>query len=191
MAVTAVPARRSWTQALNQGKHEVALSVFMVIVLAHWLEHIVQAIQIFGLDKAPPDARGVLGSAFPWLVTSEVLHFGYAVFMLAGLWLLRDGFVGRARQWWNLALGIQCWHFCEHLLLLVQAHSSWHLADKPVPTSVLQLLVPRVELHLFYNAIVFIPMVIALVLHRHASPDERARMRCECAAASGSGAKLS
>jgi hypothetical protein len=157
----------------------------MVVVLAHWLEHVVQAVQVFGLGKAPPDARGALGSAVPWLVTSETLHFGYAVFMLAGLWVLRDGFTGRSRQWWNLALGIQFWHFCEHLLLFVQVQSGWHLADKPVATSVLQLLIPRVELHLFYNAIVFTPMVVAIVLHRHAGAHERAQMRCSCASASG------
>ena len=31
-----------------------------------------------------------------------------------------------------------------------------------VPTSILQLVFPRVELHLFYNVVVFIPMVIAM-----------------------------
>ena len=34
-----------------------------------------------------------------------------------------------------------------------------------MPTSLIQLWVPRVELHLFYNTIVFIPMVIAMYYH--------------------------
>jgi hypothetical protein len=34
-----------------------------------------------------------------------------------------------------------------------------------VPTSLLQVWVPRVELHLFYNTIVFVPMVIAMYFH--------------------------
>ena len=34
-----------------------------------------------------------------------------------------------------------------------------------MPCSVLQLVFPRVELHLFYNSIVFIPMVIAMYYH--------------------------
>jgi hypothetical protein len=54
----------------------------------------------------------------------------------------------------------------EHLLLLVQASTGSYLLVAPVPTSILQLVAPRVELHLFYNAIVFAPMVVAMVLHR-------------------------
>jgi hypothetical protein len=38
-------------------------------------------------------------------------------------------------------------------------HNFWH---KLVPVSVLQLVFPRVELHLFYNAIVFLSMVIGM-----------------------------
>ena len=41
-------------------------------------------------------------------------------------------------------------------------HNFW---GKPVPCSVLQLVFPRVELHLFYNSIVFIPMVIGMYYH--------------------------
>ncbi len=34
-----------------------------------------------------------------------------------------------------------------------------------MPTSIIQLWVPRVELHLFYNTIVFIPMIIGMYYH--------------------------
>ena len=44
---------------------------FMVIVLAHWAEHLAQAFQIYGLGWPVPEARGVLGVFFPWLITSE------------------------------------------------------------------------------------------------------------------------
>ena len=37
--------------------------------------------------------------------------------------------------------------------------------EGPVPTSLVQMWVPRVELHLFYNTIVFIPMVVAMYYH--------------------------
>ena len=50
-----------------------------------------------------------------------------------------------------------------------------------MPTSIAQLVFPRVELHLFYNAIVFVPMVVAMVLHMRPRPAERALMRCTCA----------
>src|SRR2546421_7266720 len=48
--------------------------------------------------------------AFPWLVHSEVLHYGYALIMLVGIWMLLPGFVGRSRAWWLAALVIQFWH---------------------------------------------------------------------------------
>jgi len=96
------------------------------------------------------------------------MHYGYALLMLAGLWVLRHAFVGRPRQWWMLALGIQFWHHIEHALLLAQAASGVHLDGGPVPVSILQLVVPRVELHLFYNTVVTVPMVVAMCLHLRA-----------------------
>lgn len=166
---------------LNERHHKTALGVFFVIVLAHWAEHVAQAIQIYVLGLPIPQARGVLGTPFPWLVTSEWMHYGYALIMLIGLIVLRPGFTGRARTWWNVSLGIQVWHHFEHLLLLLQVLSGTYLAGRAVPTSVIQLLVPRVELHLFYNAVVFVPMVVAMLLHRRPRESEGALMRCRCA----------
>ncbi len=40
-------------------------------------------------------SRGVIGQFFPWVIKSETLHYGYAVVMLIGLFLLRKGFTGR------------------------------------------------------------------------------------------------
>jgi len=167
-------------RVLNVEHHRAALNVFMVVVLAHWAEHIAQAYQIWGLGLPRPKARGVLGMWYPWLVTSEWLHYGYAVVMLIALFLLRPGFVGRARSWWTVALVIQFWHHIEHLLLLIQAQTHHPFFGQKVPTSVLQLVFPRVELHLFYNSIVFIPMVVAMYLHLRPSPSEQAEMACSC-----------
>ena len=61
-----------------------------MIVLAHWSEHLLQAYQIYGLGWPVPEARGLLGYFYPWLIKSEVLHYGYALVMLAGLWLLHN-----------------------------------------------------------------------------------------------------
>ncbi len=169
------------SRALNTRWHRAALAVFMVIVVAHWTEHIAQAIQIYVLGWPTHQAGGVLGLAFPWLVHSEWLHYGYALLMLIGLIVLLPGFAGRARSWWNVALAIQLWHHCEHLLLLIQAMSGSYLLGRGVPTSIVQLVIPRVELHLFYNAIVFIPMVVAMVLHLRPRAGERTAMRCTCA----------
>lgn len=166
---------------LNTEWHEPALRVFMVIVLAHWAEHLLQAFQIYALGWPIPESRGALGYFFPWLVKSETLHYGYALVMLAGLFLLRKGFVGvEERRWWTIALAIQFFHHIEHGLLQMQAITGQNLFDRPVPTSIAQLWVPRVELHLFYNTIVFIPMAIAM--YRHMFPAEPAAApKCTCA----------
>ncbi|MBM7085277.1 hypothetical protein ACN267_06715 [Micromonospora sp. WMMD734] len=166
---------------LNGPYHRMALNLYMLVVLAHWAEHLAQAFQIWVLGWPVPQSRGVLGMAVPWLVTSEWLHYGYAIVMLIGLALLRPGFVGRARTWWTVALVIQFWHHIEHLLLLLQAQTGNFLFDRPAPTSILQLVVPRVELHLFYNTVVFLPMVVAMYLHLRPNAAERATMACTCA----------
>jgi len=166
---------------LNGRHHRAALNAFMVIVLAHWAEHLVQAYQVWVLDWPRPKSRGLLGQYIPWLFTSEWLHYGYAIVMLIALFLLRPGFVGRARTWWTVALVIQFWHHIEHLLLLIQAQTGHYLFGRPVPTSILQLVFQRVELHLFYNSIVFIPMVIAMGLHLRPTAAEQQAAKCVCA----------
>ena len=108
----------SFVERVNGPYHELALRTFMVIVLAHWAEHLLQAFQIYALGWPVPEARGLLGYYYPWLIKSETLHYGYALVMLAGLWLFRPGFTGvKDRRWWTLALGIQFFHHIEHFLL--------------------------------------------------------------------------
>lgn len=109
------------------------------------------------------------------------MHYGYALIMLIGLWVLRHGFVGTARTWWNAALVIQFWHHIEHAILQGQAIVGQNLFHSPVPTSIAQIWIPRVELHLIYNTIVFVPMVIAMYHHMFPSAGEQAQMRCSCA----------
>jgi len=187
IATTAsITATRKWLGSaglLNTRYHKTALVVFLFVVIAHWVEHIAQAGQIYVLGWERPRAGGVLGLAFPWLVKSEWLHYGFAVVMLVALVVLRHGFVGRARTWWMTALWIQVWHHFEHFLLLMQALTGTNLLGKPAPTSILQLEFPRVELHLFYNAVVFVPMVVAMVRHTWPSGTDRAEMHCGCARA--------
>lgn len=165
---------------VNGRQHATWVAIFMVVVIAHWAEHIVQAAQIFWLGLPRPDSLGLLGEVWPLLIRLEWLHYGYAVLMLIFLAVLRDGFTGRARQFWTLALVIQFWHHFEHLLLLIQAQTGRNLGGSSVPISVLQLFVPRVELHLFYNAIVFVPMVVAVVLHHRAGASGRSDSTCSC-----------
>ena len=168
-------------ERLNGPRHETALRIFMAIVLAHWCEHLLQAYQIYGLGWPVPEARGALGHVMPYLVTSELLHYGYALVMLVGLWILRAGFTGvDDRRWWTIALSIQFFHHIEHLLLQSQYLLGLNLFGRPVPTSLVQLWVPRVELHLFYNTIVFVPMMVAMYFHMF-PPAETGRPKCTCA----------
>jgi hypothetical protein len=168
-------------EPLNTRWHKAALTVFAVIVVAHWGEHLAQAFQIYVLGWPSPKAGGLLGRAYPWLVTSEWMHYGYAVVMLVGLVALRHGFTGRARRWWDASMWIQVWHHTEHLLLLLQALTGAYLLGGGKPTSIVQLLVPRVELHLFYNTLVTVPMIVAMVLHRRAHTAGDPTPRCSCA----------
>lgn len=180
---TLVPAtpRPGFYEKINHQWHKPALQIFMVIVLGHWAEHLAQAIQIYFLHWPVPESRGVLGLWFPWLIKSESLHYGYAVVMLIGLWVLRKGFQGLSHKWWMISLGIQFWHHIEHALLLGQAIAGRNLFGAPVPTSLVQLVIPRVELHLFYNTVVFIPMVIAMYYHMFPPENEPVNHGCSCA----------
>jgi hypothetical protein len=176
------PGRRGWLADLNGRYHRNALRIFLVIVLGHWAEHIAQAYQIWVLHRPVPKARGVLGEWYPWLIKSEWLHYGYAITMLVFLFLLWPGFVGRARLFWTIALVIQFWHHIEHLLLLIQAQSHTYYFHRKVPTSILQIWYPRVQVHLVYNTIVFIPMAIAMYLHaRPPKADRDLPVQCTCA----------
>ena len=179
--IESAPSSPSLRELLNGPWHERALQGFMIVVLGHWAEHLAQAFQIYVLKWPVPEARGVLGLWYPWLIKTEVLHYSYAVVMLFGIWLLWPGFVGRARTWWTVALIIQFWHHIEHALLQGQVIAGRNLFNSPVPTSIAQLWIPRVELHLIYNTIVFIPMVIGMYYHMFPPAEEARQMHCTCA----------
>lgn len=171
----------SLTDRLNGEWHKTALLIFLAVVLAHWGEHLAQAYQVYVFGWPVPESRGVLGLWFPWLVTSETLHYGYAIVMLVGLWVFRRGFVGQAYTWWMIAFWIQFWHHLEHALLQGQAVAGQNLFGSPVPVSIVQLWIPRVELHLIYNSLVFVPMVIGMYRHMVPHQHERRIMQCNCA----------
>lgn len=203
-------AHRGLIDKLNAEWHKPALLTYAFIVLAHWAEHLVQAFQVYVLHWPLKQSLGLLGMPFPWLVRSELMHYLYAIVMLIGLWFLRKGFVGRSRTWWMVAFWIQFWHHIEHALLQGQVLYGANFLGAPAPISVIQMLgliegtgstgfnglmagppqhpftplmlaVRRVEVHLFYNTIVFVPMAIAMYLHMFPTPEEEAHMQCGCA----------
>lgn len=156
---------RTASDVLNGRRHMQALILFTIVVASHWAEHATQAVQIWVFDVPRPQARGVLGEPFPWLVSSEWMHYLYALVMLVGFAMLLPGFSGAARNWWTFALVLQIWHHAEHLILLVQKLTGRFLGGEAVPTSVAQLWFPRIELHLFYNVLVTIPMAVAMYFY--------------------------
>ena len=179
MAQTSTGTRQRFLEKLNGPWHERALWVYITIVILHWVEHLFQAAQIWILGMPRPAALGALGYVFPWLVKSEVMHFTYALVMVIGLVLLRPGFRGAAKTWWTASTLLQGWHLVEHSLLQLQAITGQNLFGSPVPTSIVQQWVPRPELHLLYNLIVFIPMIVAMWLHTR--PDQASVNECTCA----------
>ena len=171
----------SFSELLNTRWHKVALQGFMAIVLVHWAEHIIQAYQFWGLHWSRQQAMGLVGMYYPWLMKSEVLHYGFALIMLIGLWVLRKGFTGTSYKWWMVSFWIQFWHHFEHFILFYQAQTHHYWFGGKVPTSVGQIWIPRIELHLIYNMLVFIPMVVAMYYHVYPPARDAVKMMCTCA----------
>jgi hypothetical protein len=166
---------------LNGRWHTYALLAFMAGVVGHLSEHVTQAIQIYVLGWETPDARGLMGQWWPWLATSESLHYFYAFFTLFGIVFLLPAFQGRARAFWYAALVFEFWHHFEHLLLVYQHVTRDFFFGGNAPTGVGQIWFGRVVLHDVYNSLVLFPMLIALYLHfRSAGQDEEPI--CTCAA---------
>jgi len=130
------------------------MRLFLTLVLVHFSEHIAQLIQLYVLNWSRPDCLGLLGLWMPWLMRSEWLHYGYALFMLIGLYVFKVN-----NAWWRRTIYLQQFHHFEHLLLLIQALFGVAMVDR---TSIGGLFFPRLELHFFYNFIVMMPMAIAL-----------------------------
>jgi hypothetical protein len=168
-------------ESLNTRWHRAALWAFVVIVLFHWLEHIVQAYQFFVLHWPRAMSMGVVGMYYPWLMKTEVLHYGFALVMLIGLWVLRKGFTGTSYKWWMAAFWIQFFHHFEHFILFYQAQTHQYWFGGTVPTSIGQIWIPRIELHLIYNALVFIPMVVAMYYHVYPPARDTVKAMCTCA----------
>ena len=158
----------------NGRRQKSVLYCFLALNFAHVMEHVFQSIQIFVLRWPRGEALGALGLLWPWLVRSEWLHYWYALVVLAGLILLRPMFLGAARTLWDLALAIQVWHHFEHALLLGQVLIDYNVFGAAVPTSVLQVFFPRVELHLAYNAAVLAPLVAAVYIWMRPSTNSAA-----------------
>lgn len=113
---------------------------FLLVCVVHLAEHVAQMVQLYYYNMPLHKSGGVLGKFYPWLAHSETLHYGYALFMWAGLFIFRNQFTGSARWWWMLAFYVQTWHHFEHVLLLIQACSGYNFFGAPQPISCIQFL---------------------------------------------------
>lgn len=149
---------------LNYRYHAPALWIFMLIIVAHWMEHVLQIYQIYVLGWSPDKAGGILGVIYPSLIESETLHFVYDFIQWAGIIVLRPGFRARVRAftYWTAAMVVQTWHFIEHCLLMGQYLTGYYLFGAPYQISIGQIWFPRAELHFAYNLFTFVPMAIAV-----------------------------
>lgn len=152
-------------QRLQGRQYNIALYLYMALVAGHFIEHIIQLIQLYVLHMPRAMSMGILGLYLPGLMRSEVLHFSYNLMQLLGLLLLAHGISGQARPWWQAAIGLQCWHFFEHALLQGQWVYGRYLFGAPKQVSIGELFLPRIELHFIYVTMVVIPTTIALYYH--------------------------
>ena len=151
------PFSEAWFQRL--------LILYMVIVVGHFTEHVLQLIQADVLAWPRPEAGGLIGLWSPQLVTNESLHFSYNLMQLLGLLVLSYHVTGRARLWWRFAIVVQLWHFFEHFLLQSQWLTGIFLFDPTRQMGIGELFVPRLELHFVYNALVFVPTMIGVYFY--------------------------
>jgi hypothetical protein len=114
---------------------KLALWLFPFLVLAHWAEHLAQALRIRVLDWTKPEVRGALGVPFSWLVSFEWMYCAYAIVMPIGLCCRGRRFqvVREHGGRWHLARSF--WYHIEHLLLFVQAMAGYDVAAPTVPSA--------------------------------------------------------
>lgn len=160
---------------LNRNWHRTAVFILLAIASAHLAEHLVQVGQVFLLDWARPDAGGLLGLVFRGAAENELLHLSYNTLQLTGLILLAPGFrvAPDAGRWWIAALVAQCWHWLEHAFLIVQLATGVFFYGALKQMSVMERLVPRIELHFAYNLLVYVPTAIAVLLYLSARRRKR------------------
>ena len=156
------PFRGGWSRSWQTQ----ALLGYLLIVVGHFAEHLIQVAQVFLLGWTRAEAGGLLGLVFSSVAENELLHITYNSLQLTGLILFAYSFRTHraAHSFWIAALVAQSWHWLEHVFLLTQLLTGHYFYGAVKQMSVLERFVPRLELHLIYNLAVFVPTVVAIVL---------------------------
>lgn len=110
-----------------------------------------------------------------------IVLFHWLEHLIQAYQVLRDALTGTSHTWWMVAFWVQFWHHFEYFILFYQAQTQQFWFGGTVPTSVGQIWISRIELHLIYNALVFIPMVAAMYYHMYPPALDTVKAMCTCA----------
>jgi hypothetical protein len=138
------------------------LALYLALALTqtgHVGEHVVQVIQLRLLGLSGEHAHGVFGA-----LDIEWVHFGWNAWILLAVALLLVRF--RANPWLWLTLPLAGWHLAEHVLLLA-IYLATGVPGSPGLLATGGLLggglpVARPDLHLLYNLVETVPLILGL-----------------------------
>lgn len=125
------------------------------IVYFHLFEHLTQMVQLHWLGWSRMDSLGILGLFYPFLVRSEILHYGFSLFMVIFMIPL-----SYKNEYYYTATILALLHHVEHFGLLMQYLFQDYWFNESRPMTFLEQFIPRIELHFIYNLIVLTPIII-------------------------------
>jgi len=138
------------------------LALYVVLAVSqtgHVMEHVVQVAQLRVLGLSGQHAHGVFGA-----LDIEWVHFTWNAWVLAAVVVLLTG--RASNRWLWIAAPLAGWHLVEHTFLIA-TYLATGAAGSPGLLAMGGLLgnglpVARPELHLFYNVLETIPLLIGL-----------------------------
>jgi hypothetical protein len=144
--------------------HDGWLAFFILLVVtqtAHVGEHVAQLVQIHGLGRQGPQARGVVGT-----LDIEWVHFLWNAWVLGAVAALAWHY--RHNRWVQGAFVLSAWHAFEHVGLLA-TYLTTGMAGTPgllARGGALAggLPIARPDLHFLYNLIEIAPLMAGVAL---------------------------
>lgn len=138
------------------------LALYLVLAVTqtgHVMEHVVQVAQLRVLGLSGHHAHGIFGA-----LDIEWVHFTWNAWVLAAVVVLLIGRPGN--RWLWVAAPLAAWHLLEHTFLIV-TYLVTGVEGTPGLLAMGGLLgnglpVARAELHLFYNVLETIPLLMGL-----------------------------
>jgi hypothetical protein len=167
MTASTVDGRARWVRSRQPATASTRFFRFFVGVVViqgiHFVEHVVQLLQVTVFDVPSSSANGFLGYFIQFNGTAEWMHFVFNLLYLLSLYVIVvtfDRLTGSipAPRWVFLLLlcgaaGIESWHMTEHVVII------YHVIRNrgcPCPGIGDQLLrVTDIQLHFVYNTLAY------------------------------------